>query len=224
MAKKLICFPFINGDLQDLNFLSMLKDDAFFTIDIDNLNRICIELNSKYAEVDDKYEQMTNCHKGIIKLISWAKKLNYYENKKVNLMKEILTMGDVSKDFNRLGIPLRMTYKGREYGVCEVTEDEFQILDKEEDSLTNNTWINCGWLYSPYGIENVPNKAIIVNNKSLLEWSRLSEESNKKNILVYWNISMMNLVFSVCAITKWLAIWNNIKLSELFNIYHKHDD
>lgn len=48
-------------------------------------------------------------------------------------MKEILTMGNVTNDFKRLGVEVRQTYNGEEYGVCEVTEEEFKALCDEPD-------------------------------------------------------------------------------------------
>lgn len=61
-------------------------------------------------------------------------------------MKEILTMGDATKDFNRLGVEVRQTYSGEEYGVCEVIEDELKILCDESEDI-EGAWENCGWRY-----------------------------------------------------------------------------
>ena len=52
-------------------------------------------------------------------------------------MKEILVLGDVTNDFRRLGIDVRQTYKGEKYGVCEVTEEEYEVLCSEPVSYTH---------------------------------------------------------------------------------------
>lgn len=49
-------------------------------------------------------------------------------------MKELLISGNVQKDFERLGVEFRETYRGKEYGVCEVTEEEFDTLCNESNT------------------------------------------------------------------------------------------
>lgn len=153
-------------------------------------------------------------------------------------MKEILIMGDVTKDFKRLGIKLNQTYRGTEYGVCEVTEEEFKILCDEPD--IKGTWVNCGWRYCKGSNQKAPDKKVLINNKEIIAWydDSLDFDSEEEklayieerggamplerfdDLLTYFVIEMgVVQPKNVCALSMDLAKYNNIKLSELFQIY-----
>lgn len=153
-------------------------------------------------------------------------------------MKEILTMGNVTNDFKRLGVEVRQTYNGEEYGVCEVTEEEFKILCNEPD--TEGTWDDCGWRYCEGSNQAMPEQKILLNGKEIIAWyddSEDFEDEEEKQWYLEENGGVMPLEeFSdllqylcdemgcsqprnICALTKDLAKYNNIKLSELFKIY-----
>ncbi|WP_416188246.1 hypothetical protein [Clostridium perfringens] len=153
-------------------------------------------------------------------------------------MVEILIMGDVAKDFKRLGVKLNQTYNGYEYGVCEVTEEEFKILCDEPD--IKGTWINCGWRYCKGSNQQKPSQKVLINNKEIIAWydDTLDFDSEEErlayieehggvmplerfdDLLTYFVIEMgVSQPKNICALSVDLAKYNNIKLSELFNIY-----
>ena len=153
-------------------------------------------------------------------------------------MKEILTMGKIINDFKRLGIKVRQTYNGEEYGVCEVTEEEFEILCNEPD--IEDAWNDCGWRYCEGSNQDIPEQRILLNGKEIIAWYDDSEdfenEEEKEAYLKECGGTMPLEVYNnlleylcdymgcsqprnVCALTKDLAKYNNIKMSELFKIY-----
>lgn len=154
-------------------------------------------------------------------------------------MKEILTMGDVRKDFKRLGVEVRQTYKGEEYGVCEVTDEELEILFSDNDEIIGQ-WEDCGLKYCEGSNQDKPNDKVIINEREILAWYDYDEdfeneeekqeylkENNGIMGLEKYNNLLEYLCYhmgvaqprNVCALTKDLAKYNNIKLSELFKIY-----
>lgn len=153
-------------------------------------------------------------------------------------MVEILIMGDVAKDFKRLGVKLNQTYSGPEYSVCEVTEEEFKILCDEPD--IKGTWVNCGWRYCKGSNQEKPCQKVLINNKEIIAWydDSLDFDSEEErlayieehggvmplerfdDLLTYFVIEMgVCQPKNICALSVDLAKYNNIKLSELFNIY-----
>lgn len=153
-------------------------------------------------------------------------------------MKEILTMGDITEDFTRLNIKVVKTYKGEDYGVYEVTEEEFEILCKDEQN--ENGFDNCGWRYAIGSNKNQPDKKIIINKKEIIAWYDDSNDFDNKeerecylkehngvmplerfsSLLDYLCYEMgCSSPRNVCALAVDLAKYNNIKLSELFKIY-----
>ncbi|AEB77661.1 hypothetical protein ADU80_04830 [Clostridium botulinum] len=154
-------------------------------------------------------------------------------------MKEILTMGDVTKDFTRLGIEIRQTYNGADYGVVEVTEEEFKTLCDEPDDIFG-AWEKSGWRYCEGSNQAVPAQKILIMNKEIVAWYDNSDdfdsEEEKRTYLEEHNGIMPLEKFhdllqylcegmgcsqprNVCALTKDLAKYNYMKLSELFKIY-----
>lgn len=152
-------------------------------------------------------------------------------------MIEILTMGNIEDDFRRLGITLRETYNGSDYGVCEVTEEEFKKLCDEPDDLYG-AWEEGGWRYCKGSNQGIPTKKVLIMNKELVAWYDDSldfdseeerEEYLKDNndvsekfhdLLQYLCDEMgCSQPRNVCALTKDLAKYNNMKLSELFLKY-----
>lgn len=152
-------------------------------------------------------------------------------------MKEILTFGDITKDFLRLDVEIRQTYDSEDYGVCEVTEEEFKILC--DDGETDVTWQDGGWRYNEGSNQGIPNNKVIINNKEIIAWyddssDFDSEEEKQEYLKEYGTIPLEQyrdlLTYlcdemgcsqprNVCALTKDLAKYNNIKLSELFRKY-----
>lgn len=154
-------------------------------------------------------------------------------------MKEILIMGDVTKDFERLGITLRQTYNGADYGVCEVTEEDFKKLCDEPDDVFG-AWDECGWRYCEGSNQEAPNQKVLMMGKEIIAWYDntydFDSEEEKEAYLEEHNGVMPLEKFcdllqylcdemgcsqprNVCALTKDLAKYNNMKLSELFKTY-----
>lgn len=139
-------------------------------------------------------------------------------------MKEILIMGNILNDFNRLGITVRQTYNGEDYGVCEVTDEEFEILCN--DSKEDDNWNDCGWRYCEGSNQGIPNKVLMINDRKLKCWCdyELEDENDDypeyENLLNYLCDEMgCSQPRNVCALTKDLAKYNNTKLSKLFQKY-----
>ena len=144
------------------------------------------------------------------------------------ILKEILTMGDITKDFQRLGIIIRQTYNGEDYGVCEVNDEEFKILCNEDD--TEGIWEDCGWRYCEGSNQEVPNKLLSIKGQKINGWYgddiyEDEDEENSfiptyRNLLLYLCASIgCSQPRNVCALAKDLAFYNNMKLSDLFIKY-----
>lgn len=147
-------------------------------------------------------------------------------------MKEILTMGDVTKDFKRLGIEVRQTYNGEDYGVCEVTDAEFKILYNEPEDI-EGCWEDGGWIYCKGSNQAEVNYTLKVNNQMLKCWYNPLEdefedqdEDDESYIPEYYSLLEYlcdhmgcSKPSNVCALTKDLARYNNMKLSKLFKKY-----
>lgn len=140
-------------------------------------------------------------------------------------MKEILTSGDITKDFKRLGIIVRHTYKGKKYGVCEVTDKEFKILCNEPE--IKGTWKNCGWRYSEGSNMGDPTITLLVNHHSLECWyDPIDIEDEETYIPEYTNFLEYlcdgvgaSQFRNVCTLSKDLAKYNNMSIAELFKKY-----
>lgn len=145
-------------------------------------------------------------------------------------MKEILVMGNISEDFKRLGIEVRKTYDGEDYGVCEVIEEEFKILCDEPD--IEGTWKDGGWRHCEGSNQGVPSDVTLINGKGLKVWLKKyededeDEEDEEEYVMTYSNLLeyMYDEVGAsqpknVCALAKDLAKYNGIKMSELFREY-----
>ncbi len=151
-------------------------------------------------------------------------------------MKEILIFGDVSNDFKRLCVNLRQTYKGEDYGVCEITDEEFNILCSEPDDV-EGVWSEGGWRYCEGSNQEEPTQKVLINNKEIIAWYDDSldfDNKEEKQEYLKENGGVMPLEEfhdllqylcdemgcssprNVCALTKDLAKYNNMKLSELF--------
>ena len=142
-------------------------------------------------------------------------------------------MGNILEDFNRLDIEVRQTYNGEEYGVCEVTDEEFKMLCVDEE--TEDTWQDCGWRYCEGSNQGEVNSTLIIGGKELNCWftpfkyddEEATEEDNNEQYLPEYNNLLTYLCEeigcsqprNICALTKDLAKCNNIKLSDLFKIY-----
>lgn len=156
-------------------------------------------------------------------------------------MIEILTIGNVEKEFNKLGVEFKQTYKGEKYGVCEVTEDEFKILcdDAEKD---DEEWGDGGWRCCEGSNQGKPNQTVLIMNKEIVAWydntNDFDSEEEKQyyleehkgimplekyNDLLQYLCDEMGCSQpkNVCALTKDLAKYNNMKLSELFKKYQR---
>lgn len=135
-------------------------------------------------------------------------------------MKEILTFGDVTKDFKRLGVDFRQTYLGEEYGVCEVTDKEFEKLCNEPN--TENTWNDGGWRYAEGSNQMIPSEIIKINGEKIIAWYEdiYDFDGEYENLLQYLCYEVgCSQPGNVCALTIDLAKYNNMKLSELFQKY-----
>lgn len=154
-------------------------------------------------------------------------------------MKEILIIGKVQDDFKRLGITLRQTYSGADYGVCEVTEEEFKILCDEPEDIYG-AWEEGGWRYCEGSNVEEPQQKVLIANREITAWydeSKDFDSEEEKQIYLEENGGVIPLEEfhdllqylcdemgcssprNVCALTKDLAKYNNMKLSELFKIY-----
>lgn len=141
--------------------------------------------------------------------------------KRMVKMKEVLIMGNVEKDFERLGIALRQTYEGKDYGVCEVTEDELKLLCNDADNDNENTWQDCGWRYCKRSNQSKPKQKVLINNKEITAWGVIPLEEFDDLLQYLCDEMGCSQPKNVCALTKDLAKYNNMKLSELFLRYQE---
>ena len=140
-------------------------------------------------------------------------------------MKEILTSGNITKDFNRLGVIVRQTYKGKRYGVCKVTDEELEILCNESD--IKNTWNNCGWRYCEGSNLGEPTIALLVNGHSLKCWyDPIDTEDEETYIPEYTSLLEylcdgvgISQFKNVCVASIDLAKYNRITMTKLFKKY-----
>lgn len=141
-------------------------------------------------------------------------------------MKEILTMGDITKDFNRLGITIKETYRGKDYGVCEVNENELKLLCDEPD--IEGTWEDGGWRYCEGSNQSVPSDKAIVNRHKLICWRKPDDFDDKENSYIPQYDNLLEYLCyimgcsqprNICALTKDLALYNNMTMAELFKKY-----
>lgn len=134
-------------------------------------------------------------------------------------MIEILIMGNVAKDFNRLGIELRETYNGVNYKVCEVTKEEFETLCDEPD--IEGIWDEGCWRYCKGSNQDKPNRKVVINGKEIIAWYDDEIPLKEFRGLVHYLCEEMGVSQprNVCALSTDLAKHNNMKLSELFKIY-----
>lgn len=148
-------------------------------------------------------------------------------------MVELLTSGDISKDFNRLGIQIKEVYKGKRFSIHELTKEEFKVLCEEPD--IENTWVDCGWRQGGESNLGKVNSKLIVNNKELKCWQEhdwdkedfemeeLFEEKyvpTYSSLLEYLEIEIGCSTFNnICSCVTDLAKQNKMKISELFKLY-----
>ncbi|MEG0153010.1 MAG: hypothetical protein RR891_06165 [Clostridium sp.] len=152
-------------------------------------------------------------------------------------MEELLIMGNVEKDFERLEIEFRQTYRGADYSVCEVTEKELKVLCDEPYDIFG-AWKEGGWRYCKGSNQGIPSDKVLIRNKELMAWYDDSldfdsdeerEEYLKENygVIERFHDLLQYLCDeigcsqprNVCALAKDLARYNNIKMSELFEKY-----
>ena len=144
-------------------------------------------------------------------------------------MIEILTFGNIERDFKRCGVELKRTYTGSKYNVYEVSEEELKSL--QNDLLdADDAWVDCGWVYSEIAnadyVEDI-NKKVIINDEVLIAWYNDEDDDEDdeefpeyEDLLTYLCDEMgCSLIKNIYALSIRLANANNIKLSELFNIY-----
>ena len=130
-------------------------------------------------------------------------------------MKQILISGDVTKDFERLGVKIRTAYEGVAFSVYTVTDEEFELMCNESD--TERIWQNCGWRYSEKSNQEEPTIIVQIKGKPLKTWGW---EGSYANLLEYIEQELGACTFkNISALTSHLAKANNITLGELFSIY-----
>ena len=143
-------------------------------------------------------------------------------------MKEVLTFWEIKEDFERLGIRVRKTYVGKEYIVCELSDEEFKSLCDEPD--IKGTWENGGWRYVDSSILGEPNIVREIRGKQLKCWEgdtdyvdfmkEIGIEVKHENLLDYMSEELgVGQMGNVCALAMDLAKYNGMKMSELFEVY-----
>lgn len=132
---------------------------------------------------------------------------------------EILTMGNVRKDFDRLRITGAERYRGKEYGVWEVLDSSFKTLCDEPDDI-EGAWDNCGWRHCIGSNMDGVNNELIVNGHPLKCWYDSDDKPEYDNLLDYLLEEIgCSQPKNICALATDLAKFNGLKLSELFIKY-----
>lgn len=153
-------------------------------------------------------------------------------------------LGDkLQKLFDNLNIKAENTYKGNNYEVWSISEDDFLKIDCLDDEqffkLTED--MEAWWRYSSKftlkencSVLGCPNKEIIVRGQKLLAWDFFGEEGNDQDYsseeLTYSSlISYLaenvgaSSINNVYACVTDLANYNNLTLAELFTKYEGMD-
>ena len=132
-------------------------------------------------------------------------------------MKELLLMGDCKKDFERLGVTLRVTYRGEAYSVAEVTDDEFEVLCKEPNPDIADKWEGCGWRYAGGSNKGIADKKITINGCEVIAWKGNDVRDKYDKLLEYFCRGCgAAQPRNVCALAVELSMQNGLKMSELF--------
>jgi hypothetical protein len=139
---------------------------------------------------------------------------------------EILTFGDCSKEFKRLGINPQYTWSGQwnkdgNITVIKITKNEFNILCDENESEIKGVWKDCAWRWFEGCILGKPSIQFIINDKEIMAWDiRKNNKFKYDNLLEYLDDQLGALnCDDTCALTMDLARYNNMTLTELFTRY-----
>ena len=184
-------------------------DDYIKEIGKDNIYKV--RVNNLHQVLDlDKYKELS------------LLKNKADENRKIITQKgmvEILTLGDITKPFAKLGIPVSQTYKQEDgeiddYGVCEITESELERFSKTDEKL----WDDCGFVWAEGStMEDEPVYDSKINNCFIKTWDYKAYSSDLLEYLSYYLGASQPR--NVCALCVDLARINNMTLGELFNTY-----
>lgn len=139
-------------------------------------------------------------------------------------MKEILAQ-NLQSLFNNTYLHGECTYKGNKYEVWEVSDEDFEtICNMPDDDFMK---ICPGGLRRSSEGSNmsVPFLDININHKKILAWPKLGEYGRYSkyswdSLLEYFCEAIgASSPQNVCALAVDLAIYNDMKMSELFKIY-----
>ncbi|PFN12763.1 hypothetical protein [Bacillus cereus] len=146
-------------------------------------------------------------------------------------MEEILVQGNIAEDLKRLGVNATRTYGNEEtyYQVYELSDKEFEklsVLCMNEDD-NDEHWKNGGWRWCKGSNQPIPTEKAEVNHQELVCWVETLNDGEDTyrndwhvNLLEYLDIEMGCSSFkNVCAVTKDLAKYNNMTMTELFQKY-----
>ena len=158
--------------------------------------------------------------------------INIYIDEKGYRMKEIL--GNNLKKFFDIVDPhyseAEITYS--DYGKYEVWEVSDKLFEKmcnmTEEKFEEIAGEEAWWTSSDHSVLGCPDTYFIVNDAELLAWDSPICSSNKEH--EYSNLSEYlcdclgaSSPKNVCALATDLALYNNMKMSELFDTYEKHE-
>ncbi|PDZ03910.1 hypothetical protein COE20_10785 [Bacillus cereus] len=146
-------------------------------------------------------------------------------------MEEILVQGNIAEDLKRLGVNATRTYGNEEtyYQVYELSDKEFEklsVLCMNEDD-NDEHWKNGGWRWCKGSNQPIPTEKAEVNHQELVCWVETLNDGEDTyrndlhvNLLEYLDIEMGCSSFkNVCSVTKDLAKYNNMTMTELFQKY-----
>lgn len=145
-------------------------------------------------------------------------------------MREILTCGDCTRDFERLGIAPTKTYSGEEYDVHQLTDEQYNVL--LEDMNEEIGFEDCGWRSSDGSSAVSADFEFTVNGVKLLGFSGAKYEDEDENDEDYYRwTEFPSLLTYMCeelgystyrnvtSVAVDLARVNGITMGELFTIY-----
>jgi hypothetical protein len=149
-------------------------------------------------------------------------------------MIEILIWGNPKKEFKRLNINPKLTWKGYDWKETEeirvycITRDEFDILC--DDKYSENDWLDSCWRYAEGSNMGSLNTQKIINGKALECFSSLRQplyeddeeidDMEYDHLLDYLCYCLgVSTESNICAVAVDLARYNHMSMVELFERY-----
>ena len=148
-------------------------------------------------------------------------------------MKEILA-NNLQSLFDNTSLNGKCTYKGNTYEVWEISDEDFKTMCNMSEEEFEKVCPDGMWRSSEGSNMGNPNYSVIINKNELLAWADeenmyqtyigagalCTKRKEYQSLLEYFcDCVGASQPRNVCALATDLARYNNMKMSELFNVY-----